>query len=380
VLQESQLHIKLKQLLITALSSPTVSGNGKAVFLLPCLLLLSTAALGLGPDTTFASTQDPAYVRSFREQPHLTFEFARRRQKIDIRNPNLDTFLLRYEANTRSNFIATFDYKWLSLSLGLFSFGTTDSDRKGNSTQFSIRGSYNGKRLWNSNFYQSYKGFYLTNPQVAYPLWNPKTDLYPQRPDVKTTTFFSNLYYCFTPDKFSYRAALWQLDRQEKSAGSFLAGAAMRFYSLNSDSGITMIPKSVQGLFDAQFRIIAQRVSNFSLNIGYVHTFVYDKSWFLTLYFVPGLSLQNGYYQPEGLQIRSDRSKVTGTTEFRIIAGYNGDKWYGGLSSYSISFAGSRDIGTWVDNNYNWFRLFVGFRLDAPEGERRFKILEKIGL
>jgi hypothetical protein len=325
-------------------------------------------------------SHDSSYVRSFRSQPHLTFEFARRRQKIDIRNPNLDTFLLRYEANTRTNFLVSFDYKWLSLSLGLFSFGASEADRKGNSSQFSLRASYNGARWWNSNFYQSYTGFFLTNPLSSYPNWNPTTDQYPQRPDVKTSTFFSNLYYCFSPTNFSYRAALWQLDRQEKSAGSFLAGASMRFYSLISDSGITLIPPSQIPLFDSQSLIVSQRVSNFSLNVGYVHTFVYQKSWFLTVYFVPGLSLQNGYYQPQGMQIRSDRSKVTGTSEFRIILGYNGDKWYGGISSYSISYAGSKNVGTWIDNNYNWFRLFWGVRLSPPERSNNGGLLDKIGL
>ena len=327
-----------------------------------------------------ANDQDSNYVRSFRNQPHLTFEFARRRQTIDIRNPNLDTFLLRFEANTQTNFLTSFDYKWLSVSLGLLSFHDADGARKGNSSQFSIRASYNGRRLWNSNFYQSYTGYYLTNPIPAYPNWDPLKDQYPLRPDVKTSTFFSNLYYCFAPDRFSYRAALWQIDRQEKSAGSFLTGVSMRFYSLISDSGITLIPQSQIPLFDSQSLIVNQRVSNFSLNVGYVHTFVYKKSWFLTLYFVPGLSLQNGYYQPQDLQIRSDRSKVTGTSEFRIILGYNGDKWYGGISSYSISYAGSKDIGIWIDNNYNWFRLFWGVRLGVPEKRDSGRLLDKIGL
>lgn len=344
------------------------------------LLLFAQVSRAGGPELKNINWQDSIYVKSYRSRPHLTFEFARRRQLIDIRNPNLDTLLFRYEPNTRTNFITAFDYRWLSVSLGLVSFPTTAGNRKGESSQFSLRASFNGKRIWNTNFIQYYSGFYLTNPASVQPDWNVATDTFPQRPDVNTTTIFSNAYYCFKPEKFSYRAALWQLDRQERSAGSFLAGLSMRIFALNSDSMVTLIPPQALSLFDPQYRIIAQRTTNFSLNVGYVHTFVYNRSWFLTLYFVPGLSLQSSYYLSDDQVIRADRSQFTGSSEFRIIMGYNGEKWFAGLSSYSISFSGNRKLGVWIDNSYTWFRLFAGFRLNPPNPNRKAKLLDRIGL
>ena len=334
----------------------------KGIFIF--LLFISTSfSVSAQTESANATKQDSLYVTKFTDRPHLTFELANRSQRIDIRNPDLDTFLLRYQPNTSTNFIASFDYRWLSLSLGLLSLQAGDSYRKGTSSQFSLRASFNGRRLWNTNFIQVYKGYYLTNPLVANPEWNAKTDQYPQRPDLSTVTVFSNLFYCFSPEKFSYRAALWQLDRQEKSAGSFLAGLSLRLHRMDSDTGQSLIPASIAYLFKPENRLIAQSVTNFNINAGYVHTFVVRHSWFLTLYFVPGISIQNSYYLSEDKQIRNQQNKVTGTSEFRFILGYNGNRWYSGISSYSISFSGNRNLGVSVNDNYNWFRLFVGYRL-----------------
>lgn len=342
-------------------------------------ILLKPTTIKAGENDSL-KVKESTYVTSFRNNPHFTVEFARRRQVLDLRNADFDTLSFLYEPNTRTNFVFSFDYKWLSLSVGLLSFPTVDSRLKGSSNQFSLRANFNGKRVWSSNFFQHYQGFYLANPQSIDPTWSALTDSFPQWSGVSTSTFFGNIFYLFKPEKFSYRAALWQLDRQERSAGSFLAGASLRFFGLNSDSMKSLVPQQAQSLFGSDRLVVAQRVSNFSFNIGYVHTFVYKKSWFLTLYFVPGLSVQNSLYQAENSQIIREPGQVVGMSEFRIILGYNGDKWFGGLSSYSINFAGNERSRVWIENNYNWFRLFTGVRLNAPGPQRKSKLLPKIGL
>ena len=311
--------------------------------------------------------KDPDYISSFNDRPHLTFELASRNQDVIIRNPDAENFQLTYRPNSRSSFITCLDYRWLSLSLGLIKFQSSDGDRKGETKQFSFRASFNGRRFWNSNFIQIFNGYYLANPQVANPSFNPQSDFYPTRPDLTTTTLFSNLFYCFNPDKFSYRASLYQLDRQERSSGSVIAGVSLRMHRMLSDPDQSLIPTELAPQFKPEYRLISQSATNFNFNVGYVHTFVYKHSWFLTLYFVPGISIQNSYYLSEDKQIRNQQNKTTAVSEFRFILGYNGDNWYSGISSYSISFAGKRDLGVWVDDNYSWFRMFVGYRFKAVD-------------
>jgi hypothetical protein len=353
---------------------PSVRG----IFIAICLLW--NAVSFAQNDSTSSRFKDPEYITSFGNHPHLTFELAKRSQRIDIRVPDKDTFLLRYEPNTKTNFVASFDYRWLSLSLGLFSIHSGDASRKGDTQQFTFGASFNGKRIWNSNFIQVYKGYYISNPSSVDKQWNPATDLYPQRPDISTATFFSNVYYCFNPQRFSYKAALWQLERQEKSAGSFLAGIALRYQLLLSDTSQTLIPPSVESLFKPENRLIGRSISNVNLNAGYVHTFVYRHSWFLTLYLVPGISIQSSAYLAEDRQVRKETNHVAGSSEFRFILGYNGDRWYSGLSSYSISFSSNREMNVRLDSNYNWFRFFVGYRFNAIDRKGLPAWRQRIGL
>jgi len=324
--------------------------------------------------------RDPEFISSFKDSPHLTFEIASRNQNFVIRNPDVENIQLTYQPNTSSNFLTSFDYRWISLSIGLFSLQASDGDRKGESNQFSFRASFNGKRFWNSNFIQIFNGYHLANPQIANPSWNSQNDFYPYRPDLTTTTLFSNFYYCFNPNKFSYRASLFQLDRQERSAGSFVAGVSLRMHRMLSDSSQSLIPVELAPQFKPEYRLISQSATNINFNVGYVHTFVYRHSWFLTLYFVPGISVQNSYYLSEDKQIRNKPNQTTGVSEFRFILGYNGDRWYSGISSYAISFAGKRDLGVWVDDNYSWFRMFVGYRFKPLDRSRLPRFFDKIGL
>jgi hypothetical protein len=324
--------------------------------------------------------QDSSYIRKFKDQPHLTFEFARRNQEIRLINPLNESQSVNYEPNTRVSFITSFDYRWLSLSLGLFSYGAADSDKKGDTEQFNLKFSFNGRRIWNTNYIQAYQGYFQNNPLVSNPNWNPQTEIYPQRPDIFNFTFFSNIAYCFRPDRFSYRAALWQLDRQEKSAGSFIAGLSYRFNLIDSDSSITMIPFSLYNDFQPNNRAVSVRQSTFTFHGGYIHTFVAKKSWFCTLYFLPGIAFESGFYRPDDLRVRNFKSATTLATEFRIILGYNGLKWFGGISGHSLSYAGNRKADLWVDSSFGWVRFFGGYRFNQVDRTKGSKLLRAIGL
>lgn len=311
---------------------------------------------------------DTVYIHSFKAHPHLTFEFARRMQLIDIRSVKNEQLKIRYLPNTLFNFITSFDYRWLSLSLGLFKVPVNNDN--GNTNQFSLRASFNGRKIWNTNFIQYYDGFYLDNPDQIDPSGElAKSDLR-LRPDISSFSIFSNLAYCFSPERFSYRAALWQLDRQKKSAGSFVAGASYHLNLMLSDSSIGMIPEKAQQYFEPGRRLVSQRLSNFTVHGGYIHTFVLQKFWFITLYFLPGISQQGGAYLAEDGLVRKNSSRLVVASEFRFIAGYNADRWFAGISSHSLSFSGNRRTEIWVDNSYSWFRLFAGFRFNAPGAGR----------
>jgi hypothetical protein len=326
------------------------------------------------------STERDRYIHSFTDQPQFTFEFARRRAVLQLVNPTNSAQIVKYEPNTRVNFVSSFDYRWISLSLGLFSFQDASGKQKGTSDQFFLRFSFNGKKLWNTNFIQNYQGMYLANPAVADSSWTTLKP-WPQRPDISSFTLFSNLAYCFNGDKFSYRGALWQLDQQKQSAGSFIAGVSYRLSLIDSDTSMTMIPLGLYGDFQAANRAVSVRQSTFTFHAGYIHTFVSPyKPWFLTIYFLPGLAIESGFYRPDDLLIRNFRSRAAAATEFRLILGYNADKWFSGISIHRLSFTGTQKTDLWVNTNFGWIRLFGGFRLNRVDRTKGPKLLRMLRL
>ena len=336
-----------------------------------CVFELSRLCAQSGLDTSF--------IKRFTDRPQLTFEFAQRNQKFDLVNPANQKQVVSYEPNNRVNFITSFDYRWLSLSLGLLTFDGNDGSQKGTTQQFALRFSINSKRVWNSNFLQLYKGYYLSNPQVL-PLWDPEQNSFPTRPDISTLTWFSNIYYCFSPASFSYRAALWQLERQEKSAGSFLAGASYRFNWITSDEGMTMIPSSLYSDYAEENRAVAVQQSTLTFHAGYVHTFVAQKKWYFTVFFMPGLAVENGFYKSDDLIQRSFESELAAAAELRLVGGYNGDRFFGGISGHSISYSGTRKADLWVNTSTSSARLFAGYRFNTVDRSKGPKLLRFIGL
>ena len=352
----------------------------KSNFLVFLLAINQGLLLAFNPSYPAFPENDSSYIKPFSNRPQLTFEFARRSQQIDLVNPSNKRQVVSYQPNTRINFIGTFDYRWLSLSLGFFSMGAADNAKKGETDQFSLRFSLNGKRLWNSNAFQFYRGYFLSNPSKVIPKWNPATDYFPQRPDILAFTWFSNLYYCFNPRHFSYRAALWQLDKQERSGGSFITGLSYRFNLISSDENRSMIPVVLNSDFLPQNRAIAIRQSTLTLHGGYVHSFVAPSDLFLTLYFLPGIAMESGASLPEDNILRVYDSGLTFATEFRFIAGYNGDRWFGGLSLHSIAFSGSNNEELLVNSSMSSARLFFGFRFAEVNRKKNPRVLNDIGL
>lgn len=328
----------------------------------------------------FLNGGDSIYIKPFSNRPQLTFEFARRTQQFDLVNPANQRQIVSYQPNTRVNFLGTLDYRWLSLSLGIFSFGAAEHKKKGETEQFALRFSINGRRIWNSNVFQLFQGYYLSNPQNNIPNWNSQAEIYPQRPDILTFTWFSNLYYCFSPQRFSYRAALWQLEQQKQSGGSFIAGLSYRFNLISSDESQSMIPSVLSADFQPQNRAVALRQSTFTFHGGYVHSFVNSKDLFLTLYFLPGIAIESGAYLPEDKILRIFNSEGAFATEFRFITGYNGDTWFGGLSLHSIAFAGNRSGELWVNTSMGSVRLFCGYRFREIDRTKTPRFLRAIGL
>ncbi|WP_234733806.1 DUF4421 family protein [Tellurirhabdus bombi] len=258
-------------------------------------------------------------------------------------------------------------YSWLNVDLTISQPFQQRITERGRTRQLGTDISYNGRKLWFTTNLRLYKGLYLNNPEIIDPDWFDKYTNYPQRGDMRGHLWYSNIAYVFNSQRFANPNLLLNRERQKKSAGSFLVGASFAFTQIRGNS--PLFPAITPPLFGDAASLIRVRSVSYSLNAGYVQTFVFRKYFYTTLQLLPGVALR----RTSNLDLNQTRQKlpfrsgILGDT--RAILGYNDDKFYGSLV-YSVIFSSS-SLTTSNDlrSYYTYFRLMVGKRFSyKPKG------------
>ncbi len=146
--------------------------------------------------------------------------------------------------------------------------------------------------------------------------------------DLRTRYIKLNYYHLFSPDKFSLRAAYRLMERQKRSAGSWLLGGNATYLSINSPQ--PFLEPNLRRAFEDYGNI--KNMSVFGLGIlgGYAHTFVY-KDFFFTAFGGTGLELKRGNYDMTNGRISEDF--VTFVVDLRAVLGYNHKNWFAGINA-----------------------------------------------
>lgn len=164
-------------------------------------------------------------------------------------------------------------------------------------------------------FGQFYDGFYLQS------YTGPLPDIPPNLafPNLEVRKFGTNVQYLFNGEKLSLKAAFLQSAWQKKSAGSFVTGFEFYFGNAKDDENILseFIPDPIE------FK--KMNFVEFGPNVGYVHTFVFAKHFFITGMVSGNIGLGN-------TTISSDTEKegkwgVNSNYFLRGFVGYNGPIW-----------------------------------------------------
>jgi hypothetical protein len=156
---------------------------------------------------------------------------------------------------------------------------------------------------------QNYKGLYLEEDTR-----NP-SGMAPERPDINITKFGLFSQYIFNNNKFSYRAAFSQNERQVRSAGSLLVGAEAYYTLVEADSSFIQ-NVSTEG---------KPKVKGYQIgpNIGYAYTCVIKKRCYVTAALSLGLNI--GFAEANYYNIK--KTEINPSIFPRISAGYNADDW-----------------------------------------------------
>jgi Domain of unknown function (DUF4421) len=197
---------------------------------------------------------------------------------------------------------------------------------RGSSRYFDLQINRFGRKLGFDIHYQDYNGYYMSNPDQVYPNWN--ASIFPHRPDLDLFNFSTNIYYIFNNEKFSYRASHVHDEQQKRSAGSFILTGSFTYSELFADSSLVPLALSADygpGFSQGVFYSVA-------LVPGYAHTFVLGKFYF-NLSGSASLGIQRQRYH---LSDEPFKRGVAPLAKFigRTALGYNGDKFFSGITFY----------------------------------------------
>lgn len=219
-----------------------------------------------------------------------------------------------------------------------------------------------GKKWGGDVFYQKYKGFYVDDPNVDVP---PNTP-YPHRDDIETRNLGVSVNYTFNYNKFSFRSAYSYVERQQRSAGSFILFGTLSTFKASGDSAI--LGQKYKNEFGGDSMI--ERIKTTSLGIapGYTYSLIY-KGFFLNGTLAVGPAHNWIAFTLEDQQEKHD-IRFSAYIVGRIGLGYNGDKVFGGVSFMSQART-ARFETVRLNSSNDLFKILIGYRF------REFGILKK---
>jgi uncharacterized protein DUF4421 len=259
-------------------------------------------------DTTYFK----AYPYHFIGRVYLSQKFTR----LSIEN-DTSGYSLEYLPNTSLNLGIGFTYKWATLNLA-YGFGFLNPDEgEGETKYLDMQFHSYGTKLMLDVLAQFYRGFHLKSEDLK----TGDGEFY-QRPDLEVYEIGALVQYVFNNKKFSYRSSFMQNEWQKKSAGSFLLGAEA--YIGNSRADSTTIPTEVDSNVAAK-NYIDMRFIELGPSVGYAHTFVIKKHFFIHGSLSLGLTVGSTSYKGDDGTTKETGLSPNITT--RLAFGYNTDQW-----------------------------------------------------
>lgn len=232
---------------------------------------------------------------------------------------------------------------------------------KTNKEEITDRFDMQGNVLLGQEFFffqvQNYKGFNVKNTSIDDP------GIF--RRDMKT--FVSSLSYThiFKSGVKTLNAIYTGVNRNYSSAGSFLAGLYGSFHMIQADSSI--VPESSKDLFNEEAQIVDMKKYAIGITGGYAYFLKLPKNFFLLAALTPGMGLNFKYVQSV-----SSSYHLTGLMEFylytNIALGYNGSRYYIGISDENEWAFSSLGNGNHGSMNSTKFKLTIGWKLRKSVG------------
>lgn len=210
-----------------------------------------------------------------------------------------------------------------------------------------------GKKWGIDAYYQKYKGYYVDDPATKVPAGLP----YPQRGDIASRNLGVSVNYTFNYNKFSFRSSYNFAESQLRSAGSFILFATINAFRAEGDSAIMGQPYFDK--FGNAAYIQNIRVTTLGVAPGYTYSLIH-QGFFLNGTLAIGPAHNWLSYQREDGTEKND-IRFNAYIAARLSLGYNGDRFFGGLT-FMNSGRNAKFDAVEMTNANSSFKIIMGYR------------------
>ncbi len=333
-----------------------------AISVLAVFMLMSSNEMAANtPWTHLRSTpQDSTYVLPMRQYLSIRAYNIIKTTDLQVRNRDVGQPLI-FRPNNGLGIGLGFTYKILALDLGFVIPATMRYRGDNPTTKFDLLSTLYGKKHVFDLTLQYYEGYDLANANAIFD-GNPPQSALAMRSDISSVDLALSYLYVMNHDKFSFQASFLGDVIQRKSAGSVTIHGFAGLYGLSADSAL--VRHEFGNGLDRQAHIT--QVTNLSTGtgIGYAHTFVLPRNFFITLSGAPLLMLNATLAEvnhPEYDDIEDTRFNMRLFT--RNAVGYNAKRFYLIFNLIYDNFLVRAGEETRIDYAPLKMKLFFGYRI-----------------
>ncbi|MCV9388708.1 DUF4421 domain-containing protein [Reichenbachiella ulvae] len=338
------------------------------------VLICSSLAWGQAPSSSNDLDYNQDYIVDYRDQ--LAIRHLAMIKSVSLIHYDKATdqeYLFKPNENLNVGLgIAT---GWLALNAAFNLPAVNNDDEKYGRTQsFDLQSNIYTRKWAIDLAMQRYRGFHHSNSGSTIPNYN--SSIHPIRPDIKTLNLNASGIFIQNNQKFSYRAAFTQAERQMKSAGSWVFGGYANYYLMQADS--TLIPHQLHDVADISRDFRSVSFLNFGISGGYAYTLVLFHRFYLSGSLALGFGplYQNGRKTSNRSAYSKWESEASITA--RMAMGYNGKRFFMGVTSFGATSIENTEEDSYLKRGYNTLRFFVGYRFDRPPIFSRSQVLNRL--
>lgn len=276
-------------------------------------IICSLNAYKIFSQSSVKPIRDTSYYETFPESIIGRIYLSQKYATLELKDGN-DAPRIRYRPNSTIGIGAGATYRTISVNLA-YGFGFINNDKeKGKTQKLDIQARLYGRKWAIDLFGQLYEGYFLYPKGRAL----PNAEKYYLRPDLKLTLVEASAYRIFNYSKFTLRPAFVQDEWQKKSAGSFLAGAAVYYSDFHGDSAL--VPSVLTPFYDSR-GIRGVRFLELGPGAGYAYTQVLPYHFFLSGSVTFNLNL--GFINETGLTGSTNHISANAGLIYRMAAGFS---------------------------------------------------------